>query len=144
MQWREKRRRAGNWGTYSSLSLLWYGKVCISVTSRGGPCVHSKINSRSINLVLVASWWYAVDILPWIQAYFFDFLFSKKYQKDKSRWMWEPILFSRWLCQMVIHVQYVEIGNRRHLEKILALQDTTKNMEKEKSVYVPKQPANRP
>lgn len=45
---------------------------------------------------------------------------------------------------MVIHVQYVEIGNRRHLEKILALQDTTKNMEKEKSVYVPKQPANRP
>lgn len=27
---------------------------------------------------------------------------------------------------MMIHVQYVEIGNRRHLEKILALQDTHK------------------
>ena len=33
---------------------------------------------------------------------------------------------------MMIHVQYVEIGNRRHLEKILALQDTRENMEKER------------
>lgn len=80
----KKRRRAGNWGTYSSLSLRGMGKR-VFVTSRGGPCVHSKINSRSINLFLVASRWYAVDILPWIQAYFFDFLFSKNYQKDKSR-----------------------------------------------------------
>lgn len=42
--------------------------------------------------------------------------------------MWKPILILMTrLCQMVIHVQYVEIGNRRHLENILALQDTTKN-----------------
>lgn len=40
--------------------------------------------------------------------------------------MWKPILILMTrLCQMVIHAQYVEIGNRRHLESILALQDTT-------------------
>lgn len=46
--------------------------------------------------------------------------------------MWEPMLI---LTRTLPDESCVICGNRNHLEKILALQDTTENMEKEKRVY---------